>query len=499
MIRCIFAALFSVEILFFLFYLLVVLRLVNNLSNKENQLLKRTQDQLAVQQILFDAYKNPKCIEQALEVTSSILQAESAFLFSLNAQTIQEVRVCPDHCSDKVKQLTNSNIESSFPQISRHLFQNESLLLYNDIAPNDLCLAEIQSVKGADVSSLMIVPVFDSDHRLSALLGAVNMAYRWDNTDFLEDIARDFMMALNSVTSYRLIQRMGSIDSLTGLHNRNSYQQFISLPLSYLPSSSSCLGCIYIDVNGLHELNNHLGHSAGDKMLKNIGHIITQNYVNDHKYRIGGDEFVIFSTDPQEILEDKIAHFISQINEADYNVSVGLSWSDSPWELDKLIKDAEHKMYQAKHQYYQEQGDVKKSRDMNRKLEQILQEKKDADTFLSIISPSFMGVYVVDLDTDKTRIIYQPSYFTEMLKETDYRFLEALRNYVNTFVIPAERSKFLQFLNYDSINEALKGGNMVEYHYCKTDGSRLFMRICQSLDYGADNKEAFWIFEKYSM
>ncbi|MFR3751206.1 MAG: diguanylate cyclase domain-containing protein [Enterocloster sp.] len=37
---------------------------------------------------------------------------------------------------------------------------------------------------------------------------------------------------------------------------------------------SGTLGCIYIDVNGLHEINNHLGHQAGDRMLKTIsGHL----------------------------------------------------------------------------------------------------------------------------------------------------------------------------------------------------------------------------------
>ena len=58
---------------------------------------------------------------------------------------------------------------------------------------------------------------------------------------------------------------MSELDLLTGMRNRNAYEQSLS---KYPLFCKNSVSCIFADVNGLHELNNTKGHEAGDKMLR---------------------------------------------------------------------------------------------------------------------------------------------------------------------------------------------------------------------------------------
>ncbi|MDD3219159.1 MAG: GGDEF domain-containing protein [Lachnospiraceae bacterium] len=488
--------LFAAEVVIFLCYLLYMLRKVDKEKAIGENELNIANSKLEVQQILFDAHKNPECIESALRSTAQTFQAESAFLLVLDDWKIQEIYAWPIRNNRRIDILMDRDIRIAFPKTSESILQKESMTYYKEKNKTVFSMEEQELLEQLDIQNLMAAPVLNPMKQVKAVLGTFNTGGEWADTRFLESVARDFMMALNNVESFRMIRKMGTEDALTGLKNRNCYQQFLSQCSSMAIKS---LGCIYIDANGLHELNNHLGHAAGDKMLISIGNTLRTIFGPDHVYRIGGDEFVVIAIDCLlKEVSDCVNTLKKNMEVQGYQISVGYSWKEDSWNLEKMIAEAEAEMYQEKHQYYTQKGDVKKSRELNHKLEQILQEKQDADTFLSIISPYFMGVYVVDLDTDDTRIIYQPSYFTVMLQQTEYKFMKALKKYVNIFVNEKERKAFLEFLNYDRIKEDLNKGKTLEYHYSRMDGSQLFLRICQSADYSDGKKEAFWIFEKYN-
>ena len=65
------------------------------------------------------------------------------------------------------------------------------------------------------------------------------------------------------------------------------------------PNNDIC--CIYVDVNGLHELNNTQGHAAGDKMLQTVASLMRTQFGDRHVYRIGGDEFVVLAQDMEYV------------------------------------------------------------------------------------------------------------------------------------------------------------------------------------------------------
>lgn len=492
-IRYVLYLLAALEIIIFLTYLLWgLLKFKKETSQKEQQL-AQTLYMFDVQQTLFDAHKNLERIITALHKAAQMLTAEGAFLIPLNGSFVEEFYCWPDSAFEDC--YYGLDIKDSLPQLSDRLLQGESILFYPENLPKDLDEKDLSTLKKYNIVSLMLVPVLDSDNCLKGVLGGVNMERKWKDCSLLECIGRNFLMALNNVNSYRMIQEMGTMDSLTGLRNRNSYQHSLT---EYASMKTASFCCIYMDANGLHELNNHLGHAAGDKMLAYIGKVLKEVFGGKDSFRIGGDEFVVFCQNySEQEVQNKILILRQKLQLHNYQVSIGLAWQDTSWHIEMLISEAERKMYEAKHLYYEKKGDAAKAREMNQKLEQILQEKKDTDTFLSIISSYFMGVYVVNLITNETRLIYKPSYFAAILEQTNYKFQEAMKIYIESFVHSEEQEDFLKFISYESVDQALQAGKELQFHYHKVDGTKIILRICQSMDYTEHNKETFWLFEEY--
>ncbi|MGM9583063.1 MAG: diguanylate cyclase [Phascolarctobacterium sp.] len=148
-------------------------------------------------------------------------------------------------------------------------------------------------------------------------------------------------------------QRLAERDLLTGCLNRNSFENKLQEP----DLSTKHVSSIYIDVNGLHELNNTQGHAAGDKMLQTVAALTRTQFGNNNVYRIGGDEFVVLVVDMEDVqVNTALRTLVDRIHRAGYFVSVGQSCSHGERSIDELIKDAETHMYEDKRRFYSEQG-----------------------------------------------------------------------------------------------------------------------------------------------
>ena len=148
-------------------------------------------------------------------------------------------------------------------------------------------------------------------------------------------------------------EEKANIDALTGLQNRNRYEKY----LKKLEGSKDKLTCIYIDANGLHELNNSQGHFAGDQMLRFIADTLKVQFGEEHIYRIGGDEFIVMIPKMSGArLNECLKHFHESLERNDYHAAVGTSTYEQGGNVDELIKNAEKDMYEAKKKYYEQIG-----------------------------------------------------------------------------------------------------------------------------------------------
>lgn len=148
---------------------------------------------------------------------------------------------------------------------------------------------------------------------------------------------------------------LSQTDVLTGLNNRNLYER--SLP-GYPARCKENLSCVFVDVDGLHELNNTRGHTAGDEMLRFVAEEMRRRFGGEHTYRIGGDEFVAFVPDcPEAALAEELGDLCQSVEGEGYHISVGcVTEKRGQIDMTDVIRDAETHMYQAKKQYYAEKG-----------------------------------------------------------------------------------------------------------------------------------------------
>lgn len=176
----------------------------------------------------------------------------------------------------------------------------------------------------------------------------------------MKSVSFSFSMFLHNMNSYMAIKARGERDVLSGLYNRNRYEADLS---KYISQYKKSLACIYIDVNGLHELNNEKGHEAGDEMLKTVAGEIRKRFGTEYTYRIGGDEFLAFAVGLKEsTLERLKKEMTEELKKKNFYISVGIQWEKEVSSLDALIKKAEKKMYLEKKKFYQDDKNDRRER-----------------------------------------------------------------------------------------------------------------------------------------
>ena len=166
------------------------------------------------------------------------------------------------------------------------------------------------------------------------------------------------LFAENKVVLNKLNQ-MALYDNLTGLPNRHLLEDKIEHAINNTKRNKNKTTICFIDVDYFKNVNDTLGHYAGDEVLKIISsrilNIITKK---DSLLRIGGDEFVLILTtdsiDNTTALLNKISDEINQpikLNNGIANVSLSIGISMYPSDgksSSELIASADQAMYTAK-------------------------------------------------------------------------------------------------------------------------------------------------------
>lgn len=280
-------------------------------------------------------------------------------------------------------------------------------------------------------------------------------------------------------------------DSLTGLLNRNAYDSDVEQLRS---ADIGAVVCVYADMIGLHEVNNHLGHKQGNRMLCEFADAARAFFGDDRLYRIGGDEFVIISSAHTEAQTRKQLNYMRErLHTQDCEISVGVASSESTSDLPKIIEQAENEMRREKKEYYVRGGSKRQLRGLNKKLEGILVRNQDMESLLRHLNGRYSIACMVNLRTDSQRAIMVPDYFQKMLDAHDGSFKSALHDYCERLVAPFCKDSFSLLMDYDFIHARVESVGVLQYGYTRNDGEKFLLTIF------ADRRskdETMWVFSK---
>lgn len=280
-------------------------------------------------------------------------------------------------------------------------------------------------------------------------------------------------------------------DSLTGLLNRNAYDSDVEQLRS---ADIGAVVCVYADMIGLHEVNNHLGHKQGNRMLCEFADAARAFFGDDRLYRIGGDEFVIISSAHTEAQTRKQLNYMRErLHTQGCEISVGVASSESTSDLPKIIEQAENEMRREKKEYYVRGGSKRQLRGLNKKLEGILVRNQDMESLLRHLNGRYSIACMVNLRTDSQRAIMVPDYFQKMLDAHDGTFKSALHDYCERLAAPFCKDSFSLLMDYDFIHARVESAGVLQYRYTRNDGEKFLLTIF------ADRRskdETMWVFSK---
>lgn len=149
-------------------------------------------------------------------------------------------------------------------------------------------------------------------------------------------------------------------DELTGLYNRRGFLEVAAQAHARAARDGRPAALVFVDLNGMKQINDELGHDAGDHALRDTAAVLTEAFGGgDVLARLGGDEFVAFSVDfasgELDLLRARIRAYADREasrHERPYrlSVSVGAAFTDplAPRSLAELLEGADDAMYEQK-------------------------------------------------------------------------------------------------------------------------------------------------------
>jgi diguanylate cyclase (GGDEF)-like protein/PAS domain S-box-containing protein len=156
-------------------------------------------------------------------------------------------------------------------------------------------------------------------------------------------------------------------DSLTGLPNRLLLNDRVSQAIAFAMRHRRRVAILFLDLDGFKHINDSLGHSVGDELLRSIARRLVECVrSSDTVSRQGGDEFVVLLSEVEQ-LEDaavmarRMLQAVARVHAVDHydlhvTTSIGVSvYPEDGQDAETLIKNADTAMYQAKehgHQSY---------------------------------------------------------------------------------------------------------------------------------------------------
>lgn len=172
-------------------------------------------------------------------------------------------------------------------------------------------------------------------------------------------LSLNFILIIVILMVYRYMkyrEYRGEIDYLTGTMGRRLFLQYCAKCQAKAVKRVDARGWfLFLDVDWFKQINDTLGHAMGDSTLKKVARCLQNTFENYGVVgRVGGDEFAVLIDQEltREQLEKKLKHFQTDIShilqERTVSCSIGAYHFTFPKEVNVLLKETDHVLYQAK-------------------------------------------------------------------------------------------------------------------------------------------------------
>ena len=381
-------------------------------------------------------------INAVLTQIGEFLVSDRAYVFEIKDELMNNTHewtapgISPQQ--EKLQQLDLSLISDWLP-----FFEKNDCIIIDDVEQlQKTNPAAYATLHAQEITSLIAAPIF-LDNKLAGYIGIDNYdSEKIKNSSYLLLSMSIFLSyAIRHRNHVDMLHRLSYHDLLTNALNRNAFMDVLS---QFRPGQYASAGIIYIDINGMKEINDFYGHHQGDKILITTVAKVFNLFKPDELFRIGGDEFVIITYDLTETdFYEKfnlLRNIFCEKTNLPFSIATGSCWVKSPSDLNSLLQQADSAMYTDKKKFYY--GKEKTSR-YRHNLDDILnlanysalQEALTAGQFciyfqpkISLDTEEFIGSEALIRYINQAGEIIAPNNFIPILEEA--RLIKMLDLYV---------------------------------------------------------------------
>ena len=341
------------EIVILLLYCGFYIKKVRRISLKSHELsedLNVSNTLIQCVRILSNSADQKRSIDEILQIICEFYQAQRCYVLDLDMDNKKTNGIY-----EYGKQYDDIHVENMVRLCLEHMdlvnqfFENQKSYYIDDVT-NEISVTSpiYSSFIQQKIHSIIVVPFMD-DKQINGVFAVDNPKQNYYQKDFLESLCFFIKTAMAREKEKAKLKNLSYVDSLTYAQNRNHFNEYIEQNRN---KELHFLGVIYLDLNGLKEVNDKMGHIAGDTLIITASYVLQEIFL-DNSYRVGGDEFVVIEQDVSELLFfDQYSKLLNRMKELEISVATGCVWKEACINLSEILQEADQKMYEDKKHYY---------------------------------------------------------------------------------------------------------------------------------------------------